>query len=185
MIRLQEKYKKEVVPAMMEKFGYKSPMTVPKIEKVVINTGIGKILGGVDPSKRENVIKNISSDIGNICGQKTVLTKAKKAISAFKTREGDIIGVKATLRRGRMYDFLGRLIDFALPRSRDFQGISSESVDKKGNLTIGIREHIVFPEIQPEKSKIIFGLEVTVVTNAENKGEAIEMFRLLGFPIRH
>lgn len=184
MLTLQEKYKKEVIPAMMKKFGYRTPMAVPKIEKVVINVGIGKIMGNVDSNRKESILKNISSDLEIISGQKAVPTKAKKAISVFKTREGSIIGLKTTIRKSRMHDFLTRLINCALPRSRDFQGISKDSIDKGGNLTIGIREHIVFPEIQMEKVKVNFGFEATVVTNAPKK-EAIEFFKLMGFPIKH
>jgi len=184
MLRLQDKYQTEVVPKMMERFGYKNKMMVPKIEKVVINTGIGKLLQGIDPAKRSSVIKELSSELALISGQKPVLTRAKKAISGFKIKKGSPVGLKVTLRGDRMYDFLERLINFALPRSRDFQGIKSSAIDKEGNLTIGIKEHIVFPEIQPEKSKIIFGLEVTSVSNAKTREEAIELFRLMGFPIK-
>lgn len=184
MLRLKEKYEKEVVPKMKEKFGYKSVMAVPRITKVVVNVGVGKILESADPSKRENLLENISSDLALICSQKPIVTKAKKAISAFKTRKGSPVGLKVTLRRQRMYDFLERLLNFALPRSRDFQGISQNCIDKGGNLTIGIKEHIVFPEIKPEKTKIIFGLEITVVTNAKTREEAVEFFKLLGFPLK-
>ncbi len=184
MLRLRDKYRTEVIPKMIERFGYKNKMMVPKIEKVVINTGIGRILQGVDPAKKESVIKELSSELALISGQKPLLTKARKSISGFKIKKGAPVGLKVTLRGERMYDFLERLIHLALPRSRDFQGIKSSAVDKQGNLTIGIKEHIIFPEIQPEKSKIIFGLEVTLVTNAKKREEAIELFRLMGFPIR-
>lgn len=180
---LKEKYYKEVIPKMKEKFNYKNDLAVPKIEKVVVNTGIGKILNNTDPSQREKVIEEIASDLAQITGQKPILTKSKKAISAFKIRKGTIIGEKVTLRRQRMYDFLDRLVNIVIPRMRDFQGISESSIDKDGNLTIGIREHIIFPEIQPEKTKRIFGLEITVVTNAKTREEAIELFYLLGFPL--
>ncbi len=183
-MQLQEKYKKEVIPEMKEKFGYKSVMAVPKITKVVVNVGVGKVLESVDPSKRENLLESISSDLALICGQKPIITKAKKAISGFKIRKGSSVGLKVTLRRKRMYDFLERLLNFALPRSRDFQGISQDCIDKGGNLTIGIKEHIVFPEIKPEKAKIIFGLEITIVTDAKSREEAIELYKLLGFPLK-
>lgn len=181
---LKEKYKKEVIPKMKKLFGYKSDMAVPKIEKVVLNTGIGKILNGTDPSKKEALIKSISQDLALISGQKPILTTAKKAVAGFKIRKGSPVGFKITLRKNRAFEFLARLINFALPRSRDFRGILQKSIDKNGNLTIGIREHITFPEIEPEKSKVIFGLEITVVTNAKTREEAVELFRLLGFPIR-
>lgn len=181
---LKERYKKEVILKMRKKFNYKNDLAVPKIEKVIVNAGIGKILGGIDPSKKKLMTEGISSDLALICGQRPILTKAKKAISGFKIRKGSSVGLKVTLRKNRMYDFLARLINLALPRSRDFQGIPEKSIGKEGNLTIGIKEHIVFPEIQPEKAKTIFGLEITVVTNAKSKKEAVELFKLMGFPIR-
>ncbi|HOA47649.1 MAG TPA: 50S ribosomal protein L5 [Candidatus Paceibacterota bacterium] len=184
MLSLKEKYNKEVIPLMVKKFGYKSIMAVPKIKKVAVNVGIGKILESVDPSKRENIIKDISSNLALICGQKPVVTKARKAIAGFKIREGSPVGIKVVLRKDRMYDFLERVINLALPRSRDFQGISQKSIDKKGNLTIGIKEHIVFPEVKPENSKVIFGMEVTVVVEAKKREEALELYKLLGFPLK-
>lgn len=181
---LKEKYKKEVAPKMRKLFGYKSDMAVPKIKKVVLNTGIGKVLGSLDPSKGEVLINSISRDLALISGQKPILTRAKKAVAGFKIRKGSPVGLKVTLGKNRAQDFLARLINFALPRSRDFQGILPKSINKNGNLTIGMKEHITFPEIEPEKSKIIFGLEITVITNAKTREEAVELFRLLGFPIR-
>jgi len=181
---IKEKYEKEVIPKMMKKFSYKNVMAVPKIEKVVVNTGIGKILGIADPSKRPEIIKNISSDLALICGQKPVLIKAKNAIAGFKIRKGAPVGIKVVLRGNIMYDFLERLVSLALPRFRDFKGLLPRSVDNSGNLTIGIKEHIVFPEIQIEKAKIIFGFEAVAVTSAKNKEEALEFFNLMGFPIR-
>ena len=181
---LKKKYEKEAIKAMREKFGYKNNLAVPKIEKTVLNIGIGKILNNTDPSNRESIIKNISSETALICGQKAILTKSKKAIAGFKTRKGSPSGIKVTLRGSRMYDFLERLINTAIPRTRDFQGFKEKSVDKNGNLTIGVKEHIIFPEIQPEKTKNIFGLEISVISSAKNKEEAIELFRLLGFPIK-
>jgi len=183
-IDLKEKYKNEVIPKMMEKFGYSSPMAVPRIEKVVLNAGIGKILGNIDASKREKAVEDMMADLALISGQKPIPTRAKKSISGFKVKKGAIVGLKVTLRRKRMYDFLARLIHLALPRVRDFQGISPDSFDQDGNLTIGIREHIVFPEIKPEKSKIHFGFEVCIVTTTKNKEESIELLKLLGFPIK-
>lgn len=181
---LKEKYNKEVIGAMKEKFGYKNNLAVPKIEKAVLNIGIGKILNNTDPSNRENLIKNISSEVTSICGQKSILTESKKAIAGFKTRKGSPSGIKVTLRGARMYDFLERLVNTAIPRTRDFQGIRERSIDKNGNLTIGIKEYIIFPEIQPEKAKNIFGLEISVISSAKSKEEAVELFRLLGFPIQ-
>lgn len=181
---LKEKYEKEVVITMKEKFGYKKNLAVPKIEKVVLNVGIGKILNNTDPSNKEKIIENISSEIALICGQKPILTKNKKAIAGFKIRKGSPAGLKVTLRKKRMYDFIERLINIAIPRMRDFQGIKERAVDNSGNLTIGIKEHIIFPEIQPEKTKNIFGIEISVISSAKKREEAIELFRLLGFPIK-
>jgi len=184
MLRLKEKYKKEVIPQMMEKFGYKNPMAVPKIEKVVLNTSFGKLVSGKTSEEQKKIYQPILEDLALICGQKPILKGAKKSISTFKIREGLPIGATVTLRRKRSADFLERLIHIALPRSRDFRGIDPKSIDKKGNLTIGIKEHITFPEILPERAKTIFGLEVTVVTNAKSREEGIELLRLLGFPIK-
>jgi large subunit ribosomal protein L5 len=174
----EEKYKKEAIPAMQEKFGYKSIMAVPKIEKVVLNVGVGSVL------REEPTQKLVARDLAAITGQKALPTIAKRAISAFKVREGMVVGYKVTLRGKRMFDFLSRLINVVIPRMRDFRGLESKSVDKSGNLSIGIREHIIFPEISEEEIKRIFGLEITVVTNAKSKEEALELFRLLGFPIK-
>ena len=183
-MRLKEKYKKEVVPKMMEKFGYKNPMEVPKIEKVVVNIGFGRLVVGKPGSEREKIQEHILKTLSLITGQKAVLTKAKKSISSFKLRKGMPIGAKVTLRRKRMYDFLEKLILLVLPRTRDFRGIPLTAFDKNGNLTLGFKEYTPFPEVIPEKEKGIFGLEVTVVTTSKNKEEGIELFKLLGFPIK-
>ena len=184
MIHLVEKYNTEVIPEMMRKFGYKNKMAVPKIEKVVLNTSFGRLISGKTPEEQKKIYQPILEDLALICGQKPILKGAKKSISTFKIREGLPIGATVTLRRKRSADFLERLIHIALPRSRDFRGIDPKSIDKKGNLTIGIKEHIAFPEILPERAKTIFGLEVTVVTNAKSREEGIELLRLLGFPIK-
>lgn len=184
MISLFEKYKKEVAPEMIKNFGYKNILSVPRIEKVVINVGFGRLVSGKSGEEQKKIYQEISESLALIAGQKPVLRRAKKAISGFKTRKGMPLGLKVTLRRRRMYDFLERLINIALPRSRDFKGISLTSFDKKGNLNIGIKEHIVFPEILPEKSRIIFGLQITVITTAKTKQESIKMLSLLGFPIK-
>lgn len=184
MLSLQEKYKKEVIPRMMEKFGCKSPMAVPRIEKVVVNTGFGRLIAGKTKEEQKKIYDPILEDLILICGQKVVLTKAKKSISSFKTREGMPLGAMVTLRGKMMFDFLERLIHIGIPRSRDFRGIEPKSIDRKGNLTLGIKEHIAFPEIMPERVKTIFGLEVTVVTTARNKEEGLELLKLLGFPIK-
>jgi large subunit ribosomal protein L5 len=183
-MRLKEKYQKEVVPRMMEIFKYKNKMAVPKIEKVVVNVGFGKLVSGKTQEEQKKIANAILEDLALITGQKPIFTKARKSISTFKVKKGMILGAKVTLRGKRMYDFLERVIHIALPRTKDFQGISEKSFDKKGNLTIGIPEHIAFPEISPEKVEISFGLEITIVTNAKKREEAITLFRLLGFPIK-
>src|SRR3989338_4331095 len=177
MSRLQQKYRKEVIPAMKEKFGYRNDLAVPRIEKVVVNSGIGRVQN--DQKAREEIAK----DLALITGQKPAVRRAKKAIAAFKTRKGMIVGLVTTLRGERMYDFLERLISIALPRGRDFRGLKKESIDKNGNLTIGIKEKIIFPEISAESAKSIFGLEVCVKTTAKTKEEGRELLKLMGFPI--
>lgn len=183
-MKLKEKYEKEVVPEMMKRFGYKNKMAVPKIKKVVINVGFGRLISEKEKEEQKKIQETIIQDLSQIVGQRPILTKAKKSISGFKLRKGVAIGAKVTLRRQRMYDFLERLIYVGLPRSRDFWGIPTDSIDKNGNLTIGIKEHIAFPEISPEKVKFIFGFEVTIVTTAKNKEEGLELFKLMGFPIK-
>lgn len=180
MSDLKQKYIKEVIPKMIDKFEYKNTMAVPKIKKVIINTGIGS-----STLKDEKIQELINKDLALITGQKPISTQAKKAVAGFKIRQGMIVGLKVTLRGKKMFDFLFRLINVAIPRIRDFRGIDPKSVDQGGNLNIGIREHIIFPEISTEDVKRIFGLEVNVVTNAKKKEEALELFRLMGFPIKH
>jgi len=177
---LEEKYKKEVVPKIKQKFGYKNDFSVPRIEKVVINVGIGSAVVAKDEKAQESITK----DIILITGQKPLVTLAKKAISAFKVREGMPVGLKVTLRKKRMYDFLFRLINVVLPRTRDFRGLSSKSIDGGGNLNIGIKEHLIFPEISQDDIRRIFGLEITVVTHIKDKEKALELYKLMGFPIK-
>jgi large subunit ribosomal protein L5 len=184
MAYLSEKYKKEVIPAMMKKFGYKSKMAVPKIKKVVVNTGFGRMIAGKTPDEQRKTHAFILEDLNLICGQKPILTVAKKSIASFKIREGQEVGAVVTLRKIKMYDFLERLIQITLPRSRDFQGLDKKCFDKAGNMAIGIKEHIIFPEVSPEKSKNIFGLQIIVATTANNKEEGAELLRLMGFPIK-
>jgi len=176
---LKQKYTKEVIPKMKEKFDYKNDLSVPKIQKIVVNIGIGS-----SALKDEKVQELISKDLAIITGQKPVPTLAKQAIAGFKTRKGMIVGLKVSLRGKRMYDFLFRLINIALPRTRDFRGLSPKSIDQGGNLNIGIKEHIIFPEISQEDIRRIFGLEVNVATDANNREEALELFKLMGFPIK-
>ncbi len=184
MLHLKEKYIKEVIPFMMEKFGYKNAMAIPRIEKVVINTGFGKLISGKTAEEQKKICQNISDGLSLICGQKPQITVSKKSISGFKLRKGIAVGARVTLRGQRMRDFLERLIQVGLPRSRDFQGISLKSFDERGNLTIGIKEQIIFPEILPEKAKTIFGFEITIATTAKKKEEGIELLKLMGFPIK-
>jgi len=172
------------VPKMMEKFGYKSPMAVPKIEKIVVNSGFGKQISGKTSSEREKVINTVMEVLGLITGQKPSLRKARKSISSFKLRKGQPVGAKVTLRKKRMYDFLERLIMIVLPRTRDFKGIPLKSVDKEGNLTLGFKEYSPFPEVTIEKEKGIFGLEITIATTAKTREEGIELLRLIGVPLQ-
>lgn len=184
MLRLKEKYQKEVIPKMKEKFGYQNEMAVPRIEKVVVNTGFGRQVVGKTEEEQKRIQEAILNELSLICGQRAVLTRAKKSIASFKIRKGLPIGARLTLRGKKMYDFLERVIHIALPRSRDFRGLDQKTVDQSGNLTFGIKEHIAFPEILLEKAKQIFGLEITVVTTTKKREEGLELLKLLGFPIK-
>lgn len=159
-------------------------MAVPKIEKVVINTGFGKRIAGKTNDEQKKIYEGISKELSLMVGQSPVLTKSKKSIAGFKLRKGMIVGAMITLRGKKMNDFLERLIHIVLPRSRDFNGLSAKSIDNSGNLNLAIKEHIAFPEIEPEKAKGIFGLEITVVTNAKSREKGLELLKLLGFPIK-
>ncbi len=184
MLSLQQKYQKEVIPKMMEKFGYKNPLAAPRIEKVVCNCGFGRMVVDKTPSEREKIINIISELLASVTGQKPVQTKAKKSIASFKTRKGMIIGLKTTLRKKMMFDFLEKLIWIILPRIRDFKGIPLSLVDKRGNLTLGFKDFSSFPEVVIDKEKGIFSLEITVVTNNKNQERGIEFLRLMGFPLK-
>jgi large subunit ribosomal protein L5 len=178
--RLLAKYREEVIPAMREKFGYKNVMAVPKVEKVVVNAGFGRKA----VAKDAKAIERVEQDLAKLTGQKPAMRRAKKSISGFKLRQGMDIGMAVTLRGRRMYDFIDRLVSIALPRSRDFHGLDPKSFDKKGNLSIGIKEHSIFPEITYESLKDIFGLEVTIATTAGSKEEGAELLKLMGFPVK-
>ncbi len=169
---------------MMKEMGFKNPMAVPRIKKVVLNTSFGREVVVKTSGEREKLYKLVTQDLGLIAGQAPVLTKAKKSIAGFKLREGLQIGAKVTLRKDRMWDFLERLIYLSLPRSRDFKGIDPKNIDKNGNLTIGFKEHISFPEIFTEKEKTIIGLQITVSTNARSKKEGLALYKFLGFPMK-
>ncbi|MFH1451070.1 MAG: 50S ribosomal protein L5 [bacterium] len=183
-ISLKEKYQKEVIPEMRKEFGYPSVMAVPRIEKVVVNTGFGKLISGKSGEESKKVYNGIIDDLATIVGQRPVVTRAKKSIASFKLREGMPVGACVTLRRMKMYDFLDRMIHISLPRARDFRGIDQKAFDKKGNLTISVRENIIFPEISPERARSIFGFEITIVTTAESREEGIALLKLMGFPLK-
>ena len=173
---LSEQYKNEVVPALIKKFGYKSIMEVPKLEKIVLNVGLGDVKE--DPKSIENTVK----DLTIITGQKPVITKAKKAIAAFKLRAGVNIGVKVTLRGSKMNDFAFKLFNVALPRVRDFRGVKADSFDGRGNYTLGIREQIVFPEIEIDKVDKTFGVGITIVSTARTDEEGRALLKAFGMP---
>ncbi len=181
---LKEKYEKEIIPEMIKKHGYKNKMAVPKINKVVLNIGFGKKVASKTPKERGKMGQAIAEHLSLIAGQKAVLTKSRKSIATFKIRKGMKIGAKITLRGKKMYHFVDRLINVALPRARDFRGIETKNVDQSGNLTIGIKEHIIFPEVSTEKMQNIFGFQVTVETTAKTKDQALVFLRMLGFPIK-
>jgi large subunit ribosomal protein L5 len=175
---LKERYQKEVVPALMKEFGYRNVMQVPRIEKVVINVGAGEALQNV------KALDAISQDLMVITGQKPIITRAKKSIAAFKLRAGNPIGVKVTLRGRRMYDFLDRLMNIALARQRDFQGVSPDKFDGRGNYSIGLTEQLVWPEIVYDKIDKIRGMSITIVTTAQTDEEARRLLALLGMPFK-
>ena len=176
--RLKEKYFKEIVPKLKEQFGYKTIMRVPRISKIVINMGVGQAVQ--DPKILEEAVK----DLETITGQKASIRIAKKAISNFKLREGMKIGAKVTLRRERMYEFLDRFLTIALPRVRDFRGVSDKSFDGRGNYTLGIKEQIIFPEINTDKVTRVLGMDITFVTTAKSDKEAYELLSAFGMPFR-
>lgn len=178
---LKVKYQKEVIPAMKKRFGYKNDLAVSKLEKVVVSIGLPRALTEKDPK----YIEFVSNNLSKITGQKPITTLARQSISGFKIREGLVVGLKVTLRGRRMYDFLEKLIYITLPRTRDFRGISQNSIDKKGNLSLGFREQLAFPEVGVSESEKMHGLEVTVVTNARTKEEGLEFLKLFGFPIKN
>ncbi len=176
MNAFKEYYDKEIVPAMMSKFSYKNVMQVPKLEKIVINMGLG------DAKDNAKVIDNAVNDMAIISGQKPIVTKARKSIAAFKLREGMPIGCKVTLRGEKMYSFANKLISIALPRVRDFRGVSANSFDGRGNYTLGLKEQLMFPEIQYDKIDKIRGMDIVFVTTANTDEEARELLRLFGMP---
>jgi large subunit ribosomal protein L5 len=179
MARLKEIYKKEIVPALTQQFGYKSAMEVPRVSKVVLNMGVGEAVGD------KKLLENAAADMTKISGQKPVVTKARKAIAAFKIREGYPIGCMVTLRENRMYEFLDRLISIALPRVRDFRGVSGRSFDGRGNFNMGVKEQIIFPEIEYDKIDTIRGMNITITTTAKTDAEAKALLAAFRFPFRN
>ena len=179
MARLKEVYKKEIVPALTKQFGYESAMEVPRVSKVVLNMGVGEAVGD------KKLLENAAADMTKISGQKPVVTKARKAIAAFKIREGYPIGCMVTLRENRMYEFLDRLISIALPRVRDFRGVSGRSFDGRGNFNMGVKEQIIFPEIEYDKIDTIRGMNITITTTAKTDAEAKALLAAFRFPFRN
>ncbi|MBU4217303.1 50S ribosomal protein L5 [Candidatus Parcubacteria bacterium] len=175
---LQEKYKNEIMPKLKEEFGYTSAMQIPKISKIVVNVGFGR------QTKEKAFIQNVLSGLTRITGQKPQENKAKKAISAFKLREGMVIGASVTLRGKRMTDFLTKLINLSFPGVRDFRGITDKGMDRTGNMTIGFKEHLAFPEIRSDEIENVFGLEVSLATTAKTRKEGLRLFELYGFPFK-
>ena len=176
MARIKDLYVNEVAPALMKKFEYKSPMQIPKLDKIVINVGVG------DAKENSKAIDSVINDISIIAGQKAVPTYAKKSVANFKLREGMKIGVKVTLRGERMYEFVDRLFNFALPRVRDFKGINPNAFDGRGNYSLGLKEQLIFPEIEYDKVEKIRGMDIAFVTTANTDEEARELLTLLGAP---
>lgn len=178
MANLYETYKKEILPKLMNEFKYKSIMAAPKLEKIVVNMGLGKSL------MDKNLLNNAEKELVQIVGQKPVRTKAKTSVAGFKLREGQDIGLKVTLRGKKMYDFLTKLTQIALPRVKDFDGIPKNSFDGRGNYTLGIKEHIIFPEINYDRVDKILGMDISMVTTAKSDEEAKKLLELLGMPFR-
>lgn len=179
MSQLKDFYEKEAVPKLFEAFKYKNIMQVPRLKKIVLNMGLGEAIQNI------KLLDSAAEELKNLAGQKPVITRAKKSIAAFKLREGMPIGCMVTLRRERMYDFFYKLVNVALPRVRDFRGISAKAFDGRGNYSLGVKEHIIFPEIEYDKIDKIKGLNISVVTSAKTDAEGQELLRLLGMPFRN
>ncbi|MHC1696667.1 MAG: 50S ribosomal protein L5 [Geobacteraceae bacterium] len=179
MARLKEVYTKEIIPQLMKEFGYKNVMQVPKLEKIVVNMGLGEAIQNV------KILDSAAEEICSITGQKAVITKAKKSIASFKLRQGMPIGCMVTLRKDRMYEFLDRLINISLPRVRDFKGVSAKGFDGRGNYSLGIKEQLIFPEIDYDKVDKIKGLNISIVTTAKTDEEGRALLKILGMPFRN
>ena len=178
MERLQEQYNKKIAPALKEKFGFKNDMQVPKIVKVMVNVGVGRV------KEDKKKVDEIAEEVKKITGQAPTKNRARKSIAGFKVRENQVVGISCTLRGYRMYSFLDKLINVALPRVRDFQGVSKDGFDGRGNYHLGLKEHLVFPEISSESLENIFGLEVSIVTNAKKDEIARELLKQMNFPFK-
>ncbi len=176
MPRLKDRYRNEIVQTMMDEFGYRNKMQVPRLSKIVVNIGLGEAL------QNAKALDNATRDLAQITGQKAVITRARKSIATFKVRQGNPIGAKVTLRGNRMYDFLDRLCNIALPRQRDFHGVSPDSFDGRGNYTLGLREQLVWPEINYDDVDKVRGMEITIVTTAKTDEEARRLLQLFGMP---
>jgi large subunit ribosomal protein L5 len=176
MSRLKEKYQNEIIPKLMEEFGYKNKSVVPRLEKIVLNIGMGAL------SQQKELIDSIRDELAVISGQKPVLTRAKLSISNFKIREGMPVGYKVTLRRERMYDFLDRLVNFVIPRIRDFRGVSDTAFDNNGNFTLGIKEQTIFPELELDKVPLTHGMDICFVTSCKKKEEAMALLKHFNMP---
>ena len=179
MTRLEKIYKEEVVPKLMQKFGYKNVMQVPRLSKITLNMGVGEAVGN------KKVLENAVEDMANISGQKPIVTKARVSVASFKIRDGWPIGCKTTLRRAKMYEFLDRLVNISLPRVRDFRGVSGRAFDGRGNYNMGIKEQIIFPEIDFDKVDAIRGMDIAVTTTARTNEEAKALLEAFGFPFRN
>ncbi len=179
MARLHEYYKETIAPALVKQFGYKSPMEVPRITKIVLNMGVGEAVGD------KKLLDNAVADMQKVSGQKPVITKSKKSIAVFKIREGYPIGCMVTLRRDRMYEFLDRLVTIALPRVRDFRGVSGRAFDGRGNYNMGVKEQIIFPEIEYDKIDQLRGMNITITTTAKTDAEAKALLAAFKFPFKH
>jgi large subunit ribosomal protein L5 len=178
MARLQQQYKETIVPQLMEKFGYSSVMQVPRIEKITLNMGVGEAVGD------KKIMEFAVGDMEKIAGQKPIVTKAKKSVAGFKIRDGWPIGCKVTLRRERMYEFLDRLINIAMPRIRDFRGVSAKSFDGRGNYSMGVKEQIIFPEVEYDKIDALRGMDITITTSAKNDEECRALLDSFSFPFK-
>ena len=179
MARLQQYYKETVAPALAKQFGYKSPMEIPRITKITLNMGVGEAVGD------QKILENAVGDMTKIAGQKPVVTRARKSIAGFKIRQGYPIGCMVTLRGARMYEFLDRLISIAMPRIRDFRGVSGKAFDGRGNYNLGVKEQIIFPEIEYDKIDALRGMNISITTTAKNDGEARALLSAFKFPFRN